>query len=598
MLLPSKYRTYRDRWAERNERMDAVLDAIHGDYDVDDPNDDAIANRSPNFIQVAMEDTAEAASIIPTVRVDPSGPDREDREAADYMERHAAALLDVSQIENLSVIELMALASYGMCASVVVQDPDTGGPVIRYRDPRTCYPATGQETLDSVREAFFARELYLTQLPEEWLALVRMHCPGDFEGNGFTRSWRDKKIILIEYFDEDEKIIAGLYQSGLSSPGGTVTHTPIEFWREENKTGICPVVVGQRMTLDSEPRGQFDQLIGMVRAHARLLGMALDYADQAVYSDVWVKDLIGPLNFGGGAFIQLGPNGAIGRVPPAQTDLTVFRELDSLIEGMHLGGRYPRTRPGEIDQAIASAKFVEATAGVMNTVIRTYHLIMKRFWEQNLRVAFKHEIAYGRKRMMSGVLRNQQFQMERDPSKIDLKAKIRVDYGMALGHDPGQAAVLGIQMQKAGFVSQEFVMENFEGITDVAKEKSRIDVERFRDMALARLLQGLELGTVPESALVEIAKARAEGRDIFELYEEFVLKPAEEMAASQLQTGLGGGPAQPGPLQGPAQGPTPPDPAALLGALAGGGAPQDGPNPASRLNVPLGNGSFASSNIQ
>ena len=599
--MPARFQAYKRRWSDRNERMDDIIDAVKGNYDVDDPHDDAIANRSPNFIQVALEDTAEAASLVPTVRVDPSGPTDEAREAADYMERAATATFDVSQIELLSIQQLMVLAAYGLASAIVLHDDESGGPVISFRDPRFCYPEPGWRTMDSVRSCFFARELYVSQLPEDWQEMCRQKWPNDPYLTGHRIHYaHDKKIILVEYFDEDEMVIAGLYQSGVQNADATVTHTPIEFHREDNPTGVCPVVVGQRLSLENEPRGQFDQLIGMMRAHIRLMGLILDYADQAVYSDIWVKDLIGPLNFGGGSYIQLGPNGGIGRIPPAQTDITVFRELDSLIENMHLAGRYPKSRPGEIDQAIASAKFLEASAGVMNTVIRTYHLIMKRFWEQALRVAFITDKKLGRSRMLSGVLRNQQFTIERDSSKIDLKAKIRVDYGLALGHDPAQAAVLGIQMHQSGFISREFVQENFEGITDVSKENARIDVERFRDMAFARLLQGLEQGSIPDKALIEIARARARGDDVFEIFEEFVIAPQEEAMANQLQTGLGG-PVQPGP-QSPlgAQAPPAPSPEALLGALAGGGGapPEEGPNPASRLNVPLGDGSFASTNVQ
>src|SRR5690606_20456361 len=113
------------------------------------------------------------------------------------------------------------------------------------------------------------------------------------------------------------------------------------------------------------------------------------------------------------------------------------------------------------------AKFLETSAGVMNTAVRTYHLVMKRFWEQALRLCFVIDKNHGSKRTYSGVLRNQQFMIERDPAEIDLDARVRVEYGMALGHDPASAMVLGIQAQGAGFVSKEYVMENFEGITDV-----------------------------------------------------------------------------------------------------------------------------------
>jgi len=129
--------------------------------------------------------------------------------------------------------------------------------------------------------------------------------------------------------------------------------------------------------LDGEFRGQFDQVVGLLEAHIRLMSMVLDYADQAVYSDIYVKDLIGEMPYGGGAYIELGPQGAIGRVPPAVSSLNVQADMAQLMDGIHLGGRWPKSRPGEIDQAIASAKFLESSVGMMNTAIRTYHQILQ-----------------------------------------------------------------------------------------------------------------------------------------------------------------------------------------------------------------------------
>lgn len=594
--IPAKFVAFRQRWQERNTRMDQITDAVKGVWDVDGPDDDEIQNRSPNFIQVALEDTAEAASLIPSVRVTPSGQKPEQKDSASAMERMAVSYFDASQIELWTIRTLMDLAGYGLCASIVHIDDETGGPVFQWRDPRTFFPEPGWKTLDSVRECFFARELYVNQLPDAWQHAIQAKWAQDAMTMESIASYMSKKIILLEYFTEDEWMIAGLYQNGVNRPGGVITYTPVEFDRGKNARGICPVVSGQRMTLDGEPRGQFDQIIGLMRAHIRLMGMVLDYADQAVYSDVWVKDLIGPMNFGGGAYIQLGPNGSIGRVPPAVSDISVFREMEQLLDAMHLGARYPKTRPGEIDQAIASAKFVEATAGVMNTAIRTYHLIMKRTLEKALRVAFVNDIEFGRPRTVSGVLRNQQFMAERNVEDIDLAARIRVEYGLGLGRDPAQAMVLGIQANQAGLVSTEFVQENFDGITDVQLERARIDVERMRDMAYAKMLQGLEEGSIPGSALVKIARARLNGDDIFELYNEFIVEPEEERMEQQMTSGLTGEPVMPGLGAPPgAQPPQPPPPEELLAGLAGAG-PGGPPEPASRLNVPLGGGSFISSN--
>jgi len=277
----------------------------------------------------------------------------------------------------------------------------------------------------------------------------------------------------------------------------------------------------------------------------------------------------------------------------------VFEELQGLMDAVHLGGRWPKVRPGEVDQAIASAKFVEATAGVMNTAIRTMHLTSKRGLEQALRIMFKMDYEVGPDRTVAGVLRNQQFQVERKKDDIDLKAQVVVEYGLGLGRDPAQSLVLGIQAAGAGLVSTEFVQENFEGITDVTRERARIDLQQMRDMAFAQMMQGLETGEIPKSALPQIAKARRMGDDIFELFDKYIVKPAEEAQEQMIMPGLGGPGMMPGegdPMAALMGGAPPPPPGAEE-LMAGLGGPPGAAGPenstVSRTSVPMGEGSFA-----
>jgi hypothetical protein len=591
--LPSKFNAYEERWRDRNERMDLMTRVVKGDWQniPSLPDNEEAENRSPNMIQVALEDTAEAAALIPTVRVGASKKTQEAIKRAAAMEQMAVAYLDASQIELLTIRSMMDLAGHGVISWVVVKNEETGSPVIEWRNPRTCYPAMGHHTFDAAREVMFARDLYVKDLPPEWQVkfaeMFKLVHPKQH-----VDVWVDHKITLVEHYDDTETVIAGMYQtmtSGMTGRAGA-TYQPVELERFPTPGGISPVVVKHRLTFDNEPRGQFDQVVNVMTAHIRLMAMVLDYADQAVYSDVWVKDLIGNMAWGGGSYIQLGPQGQIGRVPPAVTELSVFREMEQLLEHIHLGGRWPKVRPGEVDQAIASAKFIEASAGMMNTVIRTYHLIMKGALQQALRICFKIDKAAGGSRTVSGILRNQQFMIERDASDIDESAKVRVEYGLGLGRDPAQSMVLAIQAHQAGFISREFVQENLEGITDVELERQRIDIQQLRDMALAQLLQGLEAKTIPPSALVDIAQARQRGDEIFEIFKKYVVQPQEEQQATALTSGLTGEQMQPG--MGPMPVPPAPPPEELMAGLFGGP-----PESIGRLSTPLPGGGFAGSQV-
>jgi hypothetical protein len=144
--------------------------------------------------------------------------------------------------------------------------------------------------------------------------------------------------------------------------------------------------------------------------------------------------------------------------------------------------------------------------------------------------------------------------------------------------------VMMIQYAKEKYISRQFVQENIDGLTDVERERRRIDVEQLQDMALAEILTGLQNQQIPQDALVKIAQARANGEDLFDLFQKYIVQPKQDNAQQGLQSGMTGETMPPGP-PGQAALPTP------------GGPPMPGPTPppppgnpleaASRLSVNL-----------
>lgn len=587
--LPHIFDAWRARQKDRDARHEVIDRIVTGDFSVFDPEEERVDSYSPNMIQVALEDTAEAASLVPTVRTLPTKPGQAEKHRAERQEKIAAAYMDFNNVDLLIPRSVMDAAAYGFHVWTVTPDFEQRLPLIERRDPRTCYVENGYRPGDTVRRAMFATLLYYSQLPAEWQRIIHntlvdqgAYIAGDPDPHTVDEIKANDQVMLVEWYDDNEYVVAALYEHGIHSADTreNVHHLPVELKRVEHNLGVCPVVIGARITLDGEFRGQFDQVVGMLEAHVRLFSLLMDYADQAVYSDIWVRDLVGELPYGGGAYIELGPNGAIGRVPPAVTSLDVQRDLAALVDGIHLGGRWPKSRPGEIDQSIASAKFLESSVGMLNTAIRTYHQILQRSLARAIRIAFiiDRKLFPGPK-TVTGILRNQEFVEEYDPAKdIDEDTFVRVDYGLGFGRDPGQSAVLHIQYSQAGLVSDETVQENIDGIRNVALERIRIDRKQFRAMALAKLLQGIETGMIPDRALIEIDRARERGEDLMELYEKYVVEPQEEAAEQAMPTGLGGvlggGPMPPGAPGQPVAPPAAPPGVDLL----------------ARMNMPAGPG--------
>lgn len=576
--LPRLFNTFRARWSERDSRMLIMTAMVDGSSLITTtPDDEDQPNNSPNLIQVGIEDTAESAALMPSLRVQPAGVKASDREIASKMEQIATSYVDRAGGHLFLVKCFMDLVGYGFFCLTESIDFETKLPRLDHRDVVGCYPEPGWRSGDSIRRCLFARSVWRNQLPIEYqrkMALYEYESDRDFS--------QQQEVVLVEWYDEDQIVVAALYSSNFGNlTGNGGEWEPVELERFEHGYKLCPVQIGQRVSLDHEPRGQFDQVVEPLLAHARLFRMAIDFADQAVYSDMWVKDPIGPVPWGGGGMIQLGANGGIGRVQPAVSSLSLFQELDRLTDAVHLGGRWPKSRPGEIDQSIASAKFLESSVGMMNTAIRTYHEIMADTLGMAVRSCLKIDRMHGKKSATAqGVLRNQRFAIEYDPKQdIDLSAKVQVEYGLGLGKDPAQSAVMHIQYAQAGFISQETVQESIDGITDVERERRRIDVEKLTLMLMAKLQQAVEAGSIPDEVLFNMLESRNKGEDMVSLLKKYMIKPQQDAAASGIVSGLGGGLQQPGGPPAPpgGAGPTPPPPPPAPSMIAQMSTPAGGP---------------------
>ena len=141
--LPAMYAQWRSRHYDRDVRMETIDRVCAGDFDVFDPDEESVDSRSPNLIQVALEDTAEAASLVPTVRVQPDKPSKSAKATARSMEQIAVSYMDVNKIDMLIPRSVMDKGAYGMSVWTVPPDFEQRIPLIERRDPRQCSPEPG-----------------------------------------------------------------------------------------------------------------------------------------------------------------------------------------------------------------------------------------------------------------------------------------------------------------------------------------------------------------------------------------------------------------------------------------------------------------------
>jgi hypothetical protein len=329
----------------------------------------------------------------------------------------------------------------------------------------------------------------------------------------------------------------------------------------------------------------------------RLVAMAMEHAGQSVYNELVVVDPIGDVPQGPDAVIELGPQGKAFRLPPATVAFSFFEETNRLLDAVHVGARWPRNRTGEISQSQASGKFVETSLGVQNAVISTHHTVLERMTTQALNVCFALDKAEGPRRIAAGVLRNQQFQIAFERSDIDLSAEVCTEYGIGYGRDVAQSAVIAIQLQGARLISTEDAQENYPGIVDVSRTRSRLLAEEIEAQLKASMWMALQSKQITDEQALDLLVAIKRGMLFDEAFRKFIVDPRKEREAGMLTSGLTGGMVEPGaaPGQGPGgQMPVAPNPADVLGMLGGG---PEAPSTINRLSVPLGEGSFAGSQV-
>lgn len=602
------WQNFVERWTERNQRMNIIARVVRGDWTVLDRNARPLSAKSPNVIQVGLEDTAAAASMVPTVRVHSS--DMSDEEAenkAAQMERYGASYLKRAGGKLLYQKSSLAGGAFGFSCWQVVNDGPTGkvGSVPQWRSPQGCYPEPDVDEIGVAQRMFFARDVYLTQLDPEHARKFVEHCDlGDSARDRIDWTWfYDHSVTMLEYSDHNRVTIGLAYDSSRVRrsdgwqpymEGHAAKWVSVIVEDFPNKAKMCRGIYGQWPSLDGEPRGQYDQVVPVLHAHMRLVAMALEHAAQGVYNELVVKDPIGDIPQGPDAVIEVGPQGDVRRLPPATVAFSFFEETNRLLDAVHVGARWPRNRTGEVDQSQASGKFVETSLGVQNAVISTHHTVLERMTTQALNVCFALDKVEGPRRQMAGVLRNQQFQIAFDRRDIDLGAEVTTEYGLGFGRDVAQSAVIAIQLQGARLISTEDAQESYPGIVDVSRTRARLLAEEIEAQMKAKLWLAVQNGEVTDEQLLDLDEAIRKGVLFQEAYRKFVVEPRLEREEQMLTSGLDGSRLAPG--QGPQgqQVPAAPDPADVLAMLGGG--PSE-PSTLNQLNVPLGDGSFAGSRV-
>lgn len=545
----------RARNRTRDERMRSIRLVRSGDVDELVPGlfgDEWPKPVVANFIDAAAQDVAAVFAPLPSLSCASGRMVTEtDRRRAETKNKVGYDYWRESRLATQMFAGADRYNCYGFLPFYVEPDFDRRRPVIQVEDPYGCHyemDRWGRTTL-LVRCWYDEVGRLAAQWPE-WAGALRR------DGQGRTAD-DDSKLEVVRYCDDDQTI---LY---VPDRGNLI------LTRYGNPISRCPATVIERPVLDSQARGQYDQVIWVQLAQHRLAMLALDAAYNAVMAPLAIPKDAQELPVGPNAVIRTDNPQGVQRV---RLDIpqSAFAWTQQLDQQLRVGAGYPDARLGVPQGSVVTGRGVQSLLGGFDTAIKKFQELARYGLSTITSIAFEMDEALfpNEQRTVNGIMHGESYQIKITP-KADISGNHACDvtYGFAAGLSPNEAAVLLLQFRGDGLISRNTVREQMPFDIDVDSEQRALDVQEAEDalkqglfafaQALGPMAQAGMDPAIPIRALAQVIAARQKGTPLADAVEA-AFAPAEPPPGAEAPPGADqgppGAPGAPGGL--PGVGPT------------------------------------------
>jgi hypothetical protein len=576
--IAARVQSLRYRNTERDARNLDVLAVRKGNISQVYPDffpEGVDANVVANFIDIVARDLSEVMAPLPAVNCSAANQvsDRA-RTFADKRTRIASNYFSNSDLAVQMYQGADWYLTYGFIPFVIELDDEAKLPRIRLENPIGSYPEFdryGRCIAFAKRYSFTLGEL-VSQFPEFERELLG---PDRYEQN------LNAQIEMIRYYDKD--------QSTVYIPG----RQNLILSQAKNPLGKMMIVVARKPSIDSELRGQFDDVLGIQLLRNRFALLAMEAAEKSVQAPIVLPQDVQELQLGGDAVIRTANPAGVRRV-----ELTLpqgaFTEQNILNQELRVGTRYPESRTGNIDASIVTGQGVQALMGAFDTQVKSAQAIFAAALRDVISICFEvDEVIYPEEKTIRGVDSGSPYEITYRPTK-DIKNDYSADvrYGMLAGLNPAQGLIFMLQALGGKLISKDMAMRELPFTVNVTQELEKIEIEDMRTALLGSLTaytqaipqmatQGQDASEVVRK-IAAVIKARQKGQALEDAIEA-TFAPAPQ------QVPPAGAPSQveqtsPAPVAAPVGGPTPeegvtelppqeqaPDIQSLLSSLTSGG---------------------------
>ena len=301
-----------------------------------------------NFVDMAARDLSEVIAPLPAINCNTSQvADDAARKRADKRTRIANYYVEASRLQTQMYAAADRYITYGFMPIRIEANMDESRPHIGLDDPWGAYP-------DIDRFGNCTAYAKRWQLPAGRLAAMYPEYRDRILGAGKNSINGNSLLELVRWEDHEQSILFIPERSGLI------------LAQIRNPIGRCPVVIAQMPSFDSETRGQFDDVLWVQLARAKMATLKLEAAQKAVEAPIALPNDVSHLAIGGDAIIRSATPEKVRRVE-LQVPSTIFAEDQALERELRTGARYPEARTGGIDANIITGRGVQALMGGFDT---------------------------------------------------------------------------------------------------------------------------------------------------------------------------------------------------------------------------------------
>ena len=528
--IAAEFERRRNAWDPTLARMAKVRDIYNGDLVV--PVDDEMSEPAvANLVLTGIDQTAgRIASVLPEIYCPALRPGIQSSEAK-AQARHDVwkSWWQANRLPTMLRRRARYLIAYGTAPVVMGVDIGKRQPTWRVRNPLSVYPA-----MDFEDELVPTDVIVAVVRPAAW---VREHYP--LQAQILDRDLPDlASVTLLEYTD-DEQI------SLVLTTAETYAHQDraalLEF--VPNRAGRPLSVIPQRVVLD-RLQGQFDQMVGLYKAQARLTALSLIATDKAVFPDTYLVSRPGEV-----AHYVEGPfDGRTGQVNVvAGGDPTELQSapgfntnpmIDRLERAQRISAAVPAEFGGESTSNIRTGRRGDAvlSAVIDFPIMEAQEAFAEALTVENKMAAAIAKAWWGSQRTSIYLTaRGKRVGREYTPETTFETDQNEVTYPVS-GTDMNSLVVGMGQRIGLGTMSKRTAAEMDPLIDDPERETDRITSEQLDTAVLASIQQAAQAGSLPPQVIARVAElVRSGQKELTEAVDQATKEFAANQQAQQQQ---------------------------------------------------------------